>query len=266
MEENSKEKEQELVTKTYLIIQRIEKLATCFNHSMLILSILDCIFGVLAIFCTSLALTAFFASATSLTAITICGKVIQVSKIRKLSQSLKPVNLIALGWFVNKYRRFIKTKKEKKEKMKDTKLSKIQICAIIGAVLGIAFAIVSIFVPNIAIAGDSIYNILVATGIESLCAIAGTFKGYSQMTKEEIDKIKAKKEEREQAKLEKEAKRELEAEARAKQIADEEAAALREKEASEALAKAKEAKAEAEHKAKVEAIKAKLIAEENAGK
>lgn len=186
MEENSKE----LINKTLDIVQRLEKKATMFGNGMLVLSLLDCLFGVLAIFCTSLTLTAFFASATSLTAITICGRVIQIKKVQSLEKSLRTLNFAYMAWFVNRFKKYLKNKGEKK--VKTTKLSKIQIAAIIGAIVGIAFTIVSIFVPQIAIAGDSIYNILVATGIEGVCAFAGTFKGYKEMTEEEITKAKEK--------------------------------------------------------------------------
>lgn len=186
MEENSKE----LLNKTLVIVKRLEKKATMFGNGMLVLSLFDCLFGILAIFCTSLTLTAFFASATSLTAITICGRVIQIKKIQSLEKSLRTLNFISMTWFVNKYKKYLKNKGEKK--VKTTKLSKIQIAALIGAIVGIAFAIVSIFVPQIAIAGDSVYNILIATGIEGVCAFAGTFKGYKEMTEEEIAKAKEK--------------------------------------------------------------------------
>ena len=81
--------------------------------------------------------------------------------------------------------------------MKTKKLSKIQIASIIGAVVGIAFAIVSVFVPQIVIAGDMIYNIGIATGIETICAFVGTFKGYKELTQEQIDAMKNKNKQKE---------------------------------------------------------------------
>ena len=75
------EDSEKLIDKTYVIVTRLEKKAKMFGNGMLALSILDCLFGLLAIFCTSLTLTAFFASATSLTAITICGRIIQIKKV-----------------------------------------------------------------------------------------------------------------------------------------------------------------------------------------
>jgi hypothetical protein len=188
---------QVLLNKNLEIVKTLEKKATMFGKSMLILSIFDVVFGVLAIFTTSLQLIAFFASATSLTAITICGRIIQISKIRQLDKSLKTAKWLSVAWFVNKY-----SKKENKE-VKTEKLSKIQIASIIGAVVGIAFAITSVFVPQIVFFGNVIYNILIATGLETLCAVAGTFKGYKKLTEEEIAKIKYAQEQKE--KLAKEA-------------------------------------------------------------
>ena len=87
--------------------------------------------------------------------------------------------------------------------MSTKKLSKTQIATIIAAVIGIVFAIVSVFVPQIAIAGDMIYNIGIATGIEAVAAFVGTFKGYAERTKEQIDALtnKEKEKELEKAKL-----------------------------------------------------------------
>lgn len=73
--------------------------------------------------------------------------------------------------------------------MSTKKLSKTQIVTIIAAVIGVVFAIVSVFVPQIAIAGDMIYNIGIATGIEAVAAFVGTLKGYAERTKEQIDAL-----------------------------------------------------------------------------
>lgn len=194
MEEDSKV----LIDKTLIIVKKLENKAKMFSNGMLVLSLFDCLFGILAIFCTSLSMVAFFASATSLTAITICGRVIQIRKIQVLEKSLKPFNALAVAWFVNKYRKYLKNKGE--QKVKTEKLSGIQIASIIGAVVGVVFAVVSALVPQIAIAGDCIYNILIATGIEGLCAFAGTFKGYKKLTEEEIAKIQEKNKAKEEAK------------------------------------------------------------------
>lgn len=257
--ENSK-KAEDLLGKTLVIVKSLEQKAKMFSNGMLVLSLLDCIFGVLAIFCTSLTLTAFFASATSLTAITICGRVIQVSKIRQLEKSLKPLNLVAVAWFVNRYSKYFK---KGDKKVKTEKLSKIQIASIIGAAVGVVFAIISAFVPQIAIAGNSVYNILIATGIEGVCAFAGTFKHYTKLTEEEIAKAKQLKEEKEKKAIVKEAKKEIENE---KKLANQ-TQAQKEKEIAraelEAKLKAEKEKANAEYRAKVEQVKEQIKIEES---
>jgi len=253
----------ELLNSTYVIVKKLEKKAQMFGNGMLVLSLLDCIFGIVAIFCSSLTLVAFFASATSLTAITICGRIIQITKIQQLEKALKPVNLLAISWFVTRYKKYLKSKKGGVREVKKTKLSGIQIASICGAIAGIAFAIVSAFVPQISIAGNSMYNILVASGVEGLCAFAGTFKGYATRTEEEIQKIKDKQIAKEQKAIEKEALKELKAaEKEANQtLAQQEKA--KEKAEQEAKEKAEQEKIEAEHRAKVEEAKARLLSDKN---
>ncbi len=256
------EDSEKLIDKTYVIVTRLEEKAKMFGNGMLALSILDCLFGLLAIFCTSLTLTAFFASATSLTAITICGRIIQIKKIQQLEKALKPLNLVAIAWFVNKYKKYLKSKKGAEKEVKTEKLSGIQIASIVGAVVGIIFAIVSVFVPQIAIAGDSLYNILISTGIEGVCAFAGTFKGYKKRTEEEIAKIKEKQAEKAQKAIDKEALKEIKnAEKLANQTKEQQEKAQKKAE-EEAIAKAEVERLEAEHRAKVEEAKARLIAEQ----
>lgn len=179
-----------LLTKNLVIVEELNKRAQMFAKPMLILSILDVIFGVLAIFCTSLQIVAFFASASSLTAITVCGRLIQVSKINQLNKSLKTLNVVSLAWFVNRYKKILK-KKENSE-VKTTKLSKIQIASIVGAIVGVVFGVASAFVPQIQIAGNAVYNFAISLGIEAVSAFAGTFKGYAQKTEEEVAKAKEK--------------------------------------------------------------------------
>ena len=186
-----------LLAKNLVVVEELNKRAKMFTRPMLILSILDVVFGLLAIFCTSLQAIALFASAGSLTAITICGRIIQVSKLNQLEKSLKTVKWISVAWFVNKFQKLLQ-KKEKGE-VKTTKLSKVQIAAIIGAIIGIAFGIASAFVPQIQIAGNAVYNFAISMGIEAVSAFAGTFKGYAQKTEEEIAKAKEKLAEKEKA-------------------------------------------------------------------
>lgn len=194
----------ELLSKNLAIVQTLEKKATMFSKSMLVLSLLDVIFGVLAIFCTSLSLTALFASATSLTAITIFGRVIQISKIRQLEKSLRTMNLVSIAWFVNKYKKYIN--KEKKIKMtKSTVLQKILTSII--AVFGVG-GIVANFLPQFAPIASQVSQIA-AICSEALAVLSGIWLSMTSdkvLTEEEVAAEKAKAEEKakaqEQKKLE----------------------------------------------------------------
>ena len=184
-------------------------------------------------------------------------------KIQQLEKALKPLNLLAVTWFVTRYKKYLNSKKGGVKEVKQTKLSKIQIASICGAVAGVIFAVVSMFVPQIAIDGNGLYNILIATGLEGVCAFAGTFKGYATRTQEEIQKIKDKQEAKEEKAIEKEAMKELkQAEKLANQtLAQQEKA--KEKAEQEAKEKAEIEKIEAEHRAKVEEAKARLLSDKN---
>lgn len=229
-----------LLNKNLEEVKALSQKASMFSKPVLVLSLLDCIFGILAIFCTSLNVIAFIASTASLTVITVCGRLVQVSKVKNLAKTLKGVNTMSLTWFVYKYKDIFK---KEKRKVKTTKLSKIQIASIVGAGVGIAFGIVSLFVPQIAIAGDPIYNILVSLGIEGVSAFAGSFKGYAQKTAEEIKKAQDKINAKEQAEIEKEAmvriKEEQKAQEAKKTDAELRAIAEHERRVAEAVAKIK---------------------------
>lgn len=181
-----------LLTKNLVIVNALEKKAKMFSNGMLILSLLDCIFGILAIFCTSLTLTAFFASATSLTAITICGRIIQVSKIQQLEKSLKTLNFISLAWFVNRYKKY--WKKENKIKMtKSTVLQKILTTLI--AIFGVS-GVVVYFLPQFTPIAEQITTICAMVS-EIIAVVSGIWLSTTSdkvLTPEEIaEKEKAQK-------------------------------------------------------------------------
>ena len=160
-------KVEELLKQNLIIVQRLEKKASMFSNGMLVLSLLDVIFGILAIFCASLQVTALFMSASSLTAITICGRVIQASKIRQLNKSLKTLNLISLAWFVNRYKKYLK---EKEIKMtKSTVLQKI--LTTILSVFGVG-GVVVFFIPQFTGIATSVTNI-VAMVSEIVAVVSG---------------------------------------------------------------------------------------------
>lgn len=190
----------ELLDKNLVIVSELERKAKMFSKGMLIISLLDVIFGILAVFCTSLSLVALFASATSLTAITICGRVIQVSKIRQLEKSLKTMNFVSLAWFVNKYKKY--WKKEKKVKMtKSTVLQKV--LTTILSVFGIG-GVVVFFLPQftpIAIQ-VSTYGAMISECIAVISGIWLSATSDKVLTAEEIaaEEAKAKAKDVEKAK------------------------------------------------------------------
>lgn len=211
MEEESKSIDG-LLNKTLVIVQRLEQKAKMFGKGMLILSFLDCLFGILAIFCTSLTLTAFFASATSLTAITICGRIIQVSKVRQLEKALKPVNAIAIAWFVNRYKKLL-NKGEKKIKMtKSTVLQKV--LTTILSIFGVGGIVVA-FLPQFTPIATQVTNIIAMVS-EAIAVVSGIWLSATSdkvLTAEEVAKLNEAKEQKEIAKKQKEvakAKAELE--------------------------------------------------------
>ena len=243
-----KEDLQELLNKNLVIVKTLEKKASMFGKGMLVLSLLDVFFGILAIFCTSLQLTALFASATSLTAITICGRVIQISKIRQLDKSLKTLNWLSIAWFVNKYQKYV-NKKEKKKMTKSTTLQKIltSIIAVFGA-----GGVVVYFFPQFTSISVQISNI-VAMASEIVAVLSGIWLATTSdkvLTAEEIAEKEKAKTDKENEKIRKEALKELEAEKKKEQLSQEKKAEASEKE-----------KAEAEYRAKVEAMKKELQAE-----
>ena len=184
-----------LLDKNLVIVTELEHKAKMFAKPMLILSLLDVIFGVLAIFCTSLSLIALFASATSLTAITICGRIIQISKIRQLEKSLKTLNIVSLSWFVNKYRKYLK--KEKKIKMtKSTVLQKV--LTTIMAVFGLG-GVVVFFLPQFTPVASQVSTICAMVG-EIIAVVSGIWLSTTSdkvLTEEEIAEANKKQEEKE---------------------------------------------------------------------
>lgn len=161
---------EELLNKNIIICERIERRAKIIGNGAFALSLLDVLFGILAIFCTTLQLTSLIASVSSLTFITLGNRIIQVSKIRQVEKALRTADVIALTWFANKYKKYLKEKKKMVKQTKSTVLQKVltTILAVFGVggiVVGLfpAFIDVSQYVTNI-IAGIS-EAIAVVSGI-----------------------------------------------------------------------------------------------------
>lgn len=158
-----------------------------FNNWQVMFSILDIICGIISILSGLIIIGGVFKFVK--VSYLITKFIVVTNKTKTLAKSVGKFSLL---WTAGR----ILTKK-RGGKMNTKKLSKIQIASIIGAVVGIAFAIVSVFVPQIVIAGDMIYNIGIATGIEAICAFVGTFKGYKELTQEQIDALKNKNKQKE---------------------------------------------------------------------
>ena len=190
-----KVKKQEILTtfdKTTAFVQ------SNFNNWQVVFSILDIICGIISILSGLIIIGGVF---KFVKVGYIFYKFYKITKFivvtNKTKTLAKSVGKFSLLWTVGR----ILTKKQG-GKMNTKKLSKVQIASIIGAVAGVVFTIVSVFVPQIVIAGDMVYNIGIATGIETICAFVGTFKGYKERTQAEIDALanKQKEKELEQAK------------------------------------------------------------------
>lgn len=150
-----------------------------FNNWQVVFSILDIVCGIISILSGLIIIGGVFKFVK--VSYLITKFIVVTNKTKTLAKSVSKFSLL---WTAGR----ILTKKQGGE-MSTKKLSKTQIVTIIAAVIGIVFAIVSVFVPQIAIAGDMIYNIGIATGIEAVAAFVGTFKGYAERTKEQIDAL-----------------------------------------------------------------------------
>ncbi len=154
-----------------------------FNNWQVIFSALDIVCGIISILSGAIFIGGVFKFVK--VGYLITKFVVVTNKTKTI---IKNISKFSFVWLSGR----IMYKNKIGVEMNTKKLSKVQIASIVGAVIGIVFAVVSIFVPQIAIAGDMVYNIGIATGIETICAFVGTFKGYAERTKEEIDAINQK--------------------------------------------------------------------------
>lgn len=211
--------EQEQIDKVYKIIDELNKKATMFGKGMLVLSLLDCLFGLLALAFSSLAAIAVFMSASSLTAIVVCGRVIQINKVMQLQKSLRPLNTVAVAWFITRYKKYL----NKGSKIKMTKSTVLQkILTSVLAVFGVGGLVVGLL-PQFAPIASGITNIvaMISEGIATVSGLwlAGTSdKVLTEEEKAAIEKKRAEKEEvKKLAEVEK-AKAELERIEKLKQL------------------------------------------------
>lgn len=183
-------KQQELVDWAIERLERFEKEKKLYNLSAIILSLLDVLCGVIALFYASMTLTSIIASI-------LCGttwgaRCIQVIKCEKLAKALKVLSVPSLT--------YIAVRKRRNEFMKNTKIRNI----IIGVLtfLGIASVVLCAFIP--------VLTPYIEYVIYGLCAIlpADLYAIFNnaRLTAEEI---KAKVDKKEKVKAEKQAKAQL---------------------------------------------------------
>lgn len=197
---------EELLNKNIVICEKIEKRAKIIGNGAFALSLIDVLFGILAIFCTTLQLTSLIASISSLTFITIGNRVIQVSKIRQVEKALRTVDVVSLTWFANKYKKYLKEKKKMVKQTKSTVLQKV--LTTILAIFGVGGIVVGIF-PAFLDASQYVTNIIAVVS-EAIAVVSGIWLSTTSdkvLTAEEVAKAeadeKAKKKARAQALLDK---------------------------------------------------------------
>lgn len=166
--------------KTLIIENNVDKsiefIKKNFDKWNMLLSILDVICSLIALF-------------TGILVIGIIFRCIIIIRIIIILNKFKTVfRVVLLANFIYLFKR----KDTIKRRVKTMKISKTQIVAIIIAILGIAYGIICYFMPNISIWGNQIFDLLTALGIEGMAGIIGTLKGYAEKTESELNKTKLK--------------------------------------------------------------------------
>lgn len=194
MESVEKESDRELVLRTNELIEKLITKANAFNRGTLILSLFDVLFGVLNMFYTTLSLTALLASCCSFTAISICGKLVQISKIKALQKSLKPLKYVSVAYLAYRIKEFL----IKRGKLKMTKSTVLQkILTTILAIFGVGGVVVG-FLPQFVDIATEI-TLYVSMASECIATASGIFlAGTHDKVKsaEEIEKEKKAQEEK----------------------------------------------------------------------
>ena len=223
-------------------IQKYEDERKLYNFSNIILSILDVICGIIALFYSGMLVTSVVASI-------LCGtawgsRFIQLVKTERLAKSLKVLTTASLAYII--------VRKKRSEYMKNIKIRNwvIAILNLSAIILGVILVFVepSVITQNIE---------LTICGLGSLLGVNIAIPCFNnaKKSKEEIEKA-------EQKSIEKEARKELKAEEKKANQTQAEQEKSKAKDEELAKAKAEKEKAEAEHRAKVEAEKQKLLAKE----
>lgn len=193
MESVENEQDRELILKIDKKIQEFIEKTKSINNGVLLLSLIDVIFGVLSMFYTALSLTALITSCCSFTAITICGRIIQVSKIKALQKSLKPLKYVSVAYLAYRIKEIFD-----KRGLKMTKSTVLQkILTIIIAVFGVGGVVVG-FLPQFTDIANEITT-YVSMASECVAVASGIWLSGTHdkvKTAEEIEAEKKKNEEK----------------------------------------------------------------------
>ena len=154
-----------------------------FNNWQVVFSILDIVCGIISILSGLIIIGGVFKFVK--VSYLITKFIVVTNKTKTLAKSVGKFSLL---WTAGR----ILTKKQGGE-MSTKKFSKTQTIAIILLVCGFAYGVLAYFFPVIQIAGDYAYTLVSALGLASVAGVIGTIKGYGEKTKEELDKIAAKK-------------------------------------------------------------------------
>lgn len=106
-----------------------------------------------------------------------------------------------LGWAI--IHLINKNKRRNRMEIKKTKVSMPQWVTIFVAIIGVAYGVLSYFIPEIAVNGDQLTSMLSGLGIAGVTSILGVFTKAAEKTQEELDKTLAKKEKTKNGKLDK---------------------------------------------------------------
>lgn len=154
-----------------------------FNNWQVVFSILDIVCGIISILSGLIIIGGVFKFVK--VSYLITKFIVVTNKTKTLAKSVSKFSLL---WTAGR----ILTKKQGGE-MSTKKFSKTQIVAIVLFICGVVYGVLAYYFPVIQIAGDYAYTLATIAGLDTIVGIIGTIKGYGEKTKEELDKIAAKK-------------------------------------------------------------------------
>lgn len=158
-----------------------------FNNWQVVFSVLDIVCGLISILAGIVFIGGVFKF------VKVCYLITKFMVVTNKSKTvLKSISKFSLLWTSGR----ILYKTEQGGKMNTKKFSKTQIISLVLLACGILYGVLAYYFPVIQIAGDYAYTLATTLGLTSVAGIVGTIKGYGEKTKEELDKIAAKKQEK----------------------------------------------------------------------